>query len=104
MVGDGHLCGNAAQWRTRQTSACRSSSATRSSGRCLPTPGPSAGLSSISHCGSCTVFVDYSAFARGADQLGGSYTFLDLTALGRQEWEEPKGRVESANRNIPDFS
>ena len=29
---------------------------------------------------------------------GGSYYFLDLTALGRQEdWEEPKGRSESAH-------
>lgn len=51
------------------------------------------------------IFHTYSTFARGTDQLGGSYTFLDLTALGRQEeWEEPKGRVEFANRNIPDFS
>lgn len=51
------------------------------------------------------IFHTYSTFARGADQLGGSYTFLDLTALGRQEeWEQPKGRVEFANRNVPDFS
>ncbi len=51
------------------------------------------------------IFHTYSTFARGTDQLGGSYTFLDLTALGRQEeWEEPKGRVEFANRNIPDIS
>ena len=30
------------------------------------------------------------------ESTGGSYYFLDLTALGRQEeWEEPKGRTES---------
>ena len=29
--------------------------------------------------------------------IGGSYYFLDLTALGRQEdWEEPKGRSSGA--------
>jgi len=51
------------------------------------------------------IFHTYSTYARGTDQLGGGYTFLDLTALGRQEeWEEPKGRVEFANSNIPDFS
>ena len=41
------------------------------------------------------VFHTYSMFARGAEMLGGSYDFLDLTALGRQEdWEEPKGRAD----------
>jgi predicted dithiol-disulfide oxidoreductase (DUF899 family) len=40
------------------------------------------------------VFHTYSMFARGGEALGGSYYFLDLTALGRQEdWEEPKGRA-----------
>ena len=39
------------------------------------------------------VFHTYSSYARGAEATGGSYYFLDLTALGRQEdWEEPKGR------------
>jgi hypothetical protein len=34
----------------------------------------------------------------------GSYYWLDLTALGRQEdWEEPKGRAESAHSADPDF-
>ena len=47
------------------------------------------------------VFHTYSSFARGAEWTGGSYAFLDLTALGRQEdWEEPKGRSESC-RSIP---
>jgi len=37
--------------------------------------------------------------------LGGSYYWLDLTALGRQEeWEQPKGRVESARAAHPDFA
>jgi predicted dithiol-disulfide oxidoreductase (DUF899 family) len=51
------------------------------------------------------VFHTYSSFARGAEQTGGSYYFLDLTALGRQEeWEEPKGRAESARSASPDFA
>jgi hypothetical protein len=36
--------------------------------------------------------------------LGGSYYFLDLTALGRQEdWEEPRGRLGSTRGARPDF-
>ena len=51
------------------------------------------------------VFHTYSTFGRGTEWLGGAYAFLDLTALGRQEdWEEPKGRAESARAAIPDFS
>jgi predicted dithiol-disulfide oxidoreductase (DUF899 family) len=51
------------------------------------------------------VFHTYSHYARGLEATGGSYYFLDLTALGRQEeWEEPKGRSESARSNTPDFS
>jgi predicted dithiol-disulfide oxidoreductase (DUF899 family) len=39
------------------------------------------------------VFHSYSSYGRGGETVGGSYYFLDLTALGRQEdWEEPKGR------------
>lgn len=50
------------------------------------------------------VFHTYSNYARGAEMTGGSYYFLDLTPLGRQEdWEEPKGRVESAHAGHPDF-
>ncbi|WP_141576429.1 DUF899 domain-containing protein [Actinomadura sp. WMMA1423] len=41
-----------------------------------------------------TVYHTYSMYARGVEQVGGSYYFLDMTALGRQEeWEEPKGRA-----------
>jgi predicted dithiol-disulfide oxidoreductase (DUF899 family) len=51
------------------------------------------------------VFHTYSSFARGAEWTGGSYAYLDLTALGRQEdWEEPKGRADLARSNRPDFS
>lgn len=45
------------------------------------------------------------ASGRGAEMTGGSYYFLDLTALGRQEeWEEPKGRAASAHAARPDFA
>jgi predicted dithiol-disulfide oxidoreductase (DUF899 family) len=51
------------------------------------------------------VFHTYSVYARGLESVGGSYYFLDETALGRQEdWEEPKGRAASARGAIPDFS
>jgi predicted dithiol-disulfide oxidoreductase (DUF899 family) len=51
------------------------------------------------------VFHTYSTFGRGTEWLGGSYAFLDLTALGRQEdWEEPKGRADSVRSAVPDFS
>lgn len=51
------------------------------------------------------VFHTYSTYARGAEMLGGSYYWLDLTALGRQEdWEEPKGRTDSARAAVPDFA
>jgi predicted dithiol-disulfide oxidoreductase (DUF899 family) len=51
------------------------------------------------------VFHTYSTFGRGTEWMGGSYAFLDLTALGRQEeWEEPKGRAGNVRGAIPDFS
>lgn len=51
------------------------------------------------------VFHTYSTYARGAEMTGGSLYFLDLTALGRQEeWEEPKGRADSARPGRPDFA
>ena len=51
------------------------------------------------------VFHTYSQYARGLESTGGSYYFLDLTALGRQEeWEEPKGRTDSARSGRPDFA
>jgi predicted dithiol-disulfide oxidoreductase (DUF899 family) len=40
-----------------------------------------------------SAFHTYSAYARGPETIGGSFYFLDETALGRQEdWEEPKGK------------
>jgi predicted dithiol-disulfide oxidoreductase (DUF899 family) len=51
------------------------------------------------------VFRTYSQYARGLECTGGSYYFLDLTALGRQEdWEEPKGRSDVVRGNTPDFA
>ena len=51
------------------------------------------------------VFHTYSMYARGAETVGGSYYWLDLTTLGRQEeWEEPKERVIAARGGNPDFS
>jgi len=51
------------------------------------------------------VFHTYSQYARGLESTGGSYYFLDLTALGRQEdWEEPKGRADDARAPRPDFA
>jgi predicted dithiol-disulfide oxidoreductase (DUF899 family) len=41
------------------------------------------------------VFHTYSTFGRGIEEFHNGYPYLDLTALGRQEWwEEPKGRAE----------
>ena len=51
------------------------------------------------------VFCTYATYARGTEALGGSYAFLDLTALGRQEvWEEPQGRSDDARAAMPDFA
>ena len=51
------------------------------------------------------VFHTYSTYGRGAEMTGGSYYFLDLTALGRQEdWEEPKGRAAGVHDARPDFA
>ena len=52
-----------------------------------------------------TVFHTYSMFARGTEFLGGSYAFLDTTALGRQEdWELPPGRSADARSAVPNFA
>jgi predicted dithiol-disulfide oxidoreductase (DUF899 family) len=51
------------------------------------------------------VFHTYSSYARGAEMTGGSYYYLDLTALGRQEdWEEPKGRADQVRGAAPNFA
>jgi predicted dithiol-disulfide oxidoreductase (DUF899 family) len=50
------------------------------------------------------IFHTYSTYARGTEQVGGSYGFLDMTALGRQEdWEEPKGRSDASRGAGPIF-
>lgn len=42
-----------------------------------------------------SVFHTYSSYARGGDLLLGTYNWLDLTPLGRQEdWEKPAGRSD----------
>jgi predicted dithiol-disulfide oxidoreductase (DUF899 family) len=62
------------------------------------------GYSTFIHVGD-DVFHTNSVYARGTEWLGGSYAFLDLTALGRKEdWEEPKGRSDNVRGAIPDFS
>jgi predicted dithiol-disulfide oxidoreductase (DUF899 family) len=43
-----------------------------------------------------SIFHTYSVYARGLETVGGSYYFLDETALGRQDWEEPTGRAADA--------
>jgi predicted dithiol-disulfide oxidoreductase (DUF899 family) len=41
------------------------------------------------------VFHTYTSYARGGDILIGTYNWLDLTALGRQEeWEQPADRTD----------
>ncbi|HEY4005431.1 MAG TPA: DUF899 domain-containing protein [Pseudonocardia sp.] len=52
-----------------------------------------------------TIYHTYSMYARATETLGGSYYYLDLTALGRQEeWEEPKGRAVEPRVASPDFA
>jgi predicted dithiol-disulfide oxidoreductase (DUF899 family) len=59
------------------------------------TQGESPGLS-VFLCDSDGIFHTYSTYARGLDLLLGTYNYLDLTPLGRQEdWEEPPGRSDS---------
>jgi predicted dithiol-disulfide oxidoreductase (DUF899 family) len=51
------------------------------------------------------VYHTYSTYARGVAAATGTYTMLDLTALGRQEdWEEPKGRVDPVRGGDPTFT
>jgi predicted dithiol-disulfide oxidoreductase (DUF899 family) len=52
-----------------------------------------------------SVFHTNSTYARGTEFVAATYTFLDLTALGRQEdWEEPKGRAADVRGADPSFS
>ena len=66
--------------------------------------GEQPGLSAFLRVGD-DIFHTFSQYARGAEWTGGSYAFLDLTPMGRQEdWEEPKGRSDSVRSNTPDFA
>jgi predicted dithiol-disulfide oxidoreductase (DUF899 family)/ketosteroid isomerase-like protein len=66
----------------------------REKGESYFTHGESHGLSAFLRDGD-NVFHTYSAYARGTDLLVGTYNYLDMTALGRQEdWEEPRGRSD----------
>jgi len=70
----------------------------------LDGPSEQPGISCLLRDGD-TVYHTYSTFGRGTEQLGGTYSILDITALGRQEeWEEPKGRAANARPAIPDFA
>jgi predicted dithiol-disulfide oxidoreductase (DUF899 family) len=61
-----------------------------------------AGISCFLRAGE-EVFHTYSTYARGMDQLGGTYPLLDLTALGRQEdWEQPRDRNENVTAWNPE--
>lgn len=45
------------------------------------------------------VFHTYSTYARGTDLILGTFNYLDLTALGRQEeWEQPPGRSDGRGK------
>ncbi|MGH7308530.1 MAG: DUF899 domain-containing protein [Candidatus Rokuibacteriota bacterium] len=60
------------------------------------TQGESHGLSVFLRDGA-ELFHAYSTYARGTDLLAGTYNYLDLTPMGRQEdWEEPPGRSDSS--------
>jgi predicted dithiol-disulfide oxidoreductase (DUF899 family) len=66
-------------------------------------PSEQPGFSFFLHDGD-TIYHTYSMYGRGCEQVGGSYYYLDHTALGRQEdWEEPKGRADLAREPQPDF-
>jgi predicted dithiol-disulfide oxidoreductase (DUF899 family) len=51
------------------------------------------------------VFHTYSQYARGLESTGGVVLLPRSDRLGRQEdWEEPKGRSQSAPSATPDFA
>ena len=87
-------------YRTREEYEQRGEAAVFDGGQPIEMPGTSFFLRDGER-----VFHTYSTYARGAEMTGGSYYFLDLTALGRQEeWEEPKGRADSPRAAQPDFA
>jgi predicted dithiol-disulfide oxidoreductase (DUF899 family) len=87
-------------YRTLEEYAARGEESMRDSEQPYDMPGQSCFLQVDGR-----VFHTYSVYARGLEATGGSYYFLDNTALGRQEdWEEPKGRADSLRGNTPDFA
>ena len=84
------------RWSTTTGPSRRSSAASR--------PAEVPGVSCFLRDGD-DIFHTYSTYARGTDNLGGTYSLLDLTALGRQEdWEEPKGRAPRLHGPDPTFT
>ena len=51
------------------------------------------------------IFRTYFINNRGDESVGSTWSYLDLTALGRQEeWEQPAGRAASVRSANPDFA
>ena len=87
-------------FRTLDEYAARGQESMRSSEQPYDMPGQSCFLMADGR-----IFHTYSVYARGLEGTGGSYYFLDNTALGRQEeWEEPAGRADAARPGTPDFA
>jgi len=64
------------------------------SGKSIEVPGVSTFLRD-----GARVFHTYTTYARGTDLILGTFNYLDLTALGRQEdWEQPPGRSDGRGK------
>ena len=51
------------------------------------------------------IFHTYATYGRGVEVMMHAYRLVDTTALGRrEEWEEPKGRVPTAQAADPSFT
>jgi len=97
--GDGEGEGDAYNYRSRAEHEARGSTMFEGD-RSFEMPGRSCFLRVEDR-----VFHTYSQYARGLESTGGSYYFLDLTALGRQEaWEKPEGRSAAVRAASPDFA
>jgi predicted dithiol-disulfide oxidoreductase (DUF899 family) len=87
-------------YRTLDEYAARGEESMRDSEQPYDMPGQSCFLHADGR-----IFHTYSVYARGLESTGGSYYYLDHTALGRQEdWEKPEGRSDSLRGNTPDFA
>ena len=93
--------------RSRWTSpAARSSTTTGPNPACSAATGPARCRATAASCARAARSSTPTRFTAGApSMLGNAYTFLDMTALGRQEdWEEPKGRVAPVRGGDPTFT